>query len=43
MYWQDVIKSRLQGDGWGAAARYTGPAHCLRLTVQVCPLSSGCT
>ena len=25
-----MIKSRVQGDGWGAEARYTSPLHCLR-------------
>jgi len=29
-YPQDVIKSRVQGDGWGAEARYTSPLQCLR-------------
>ena len=32
-YPQDVIKSRLQGDGWGGGQRYHGVRHCLRLTV----------
>ena len=30
-YPQDVVKSRVQGDGWGAAQRYSGPRHCLQV------------
>merc|ERR1711892_731472 len=33
-YPQDVIKSRVQGDGWGVKAQYTGPVNCLKVTVQ---------
>lgn len=29
-YPQDVIKSRIQGDRWGAEARYRGPRHCVQ-------------
>ena len=32
-YPQDVIKSRVQGDGWGPHQRYQGPRHCLRVRV----------
>lgn len=32
-YPQDVIKSRVQGDGWGRHQRYHGPRHCLRVRV----------
>ena len=31
-YPQDVIKSRVQGDGWGRHQRYHGPRHCLRVS-----------
>lgn len=33
-YPQDVIKSRVQGDGWGRHQRYQGPRHCLRETIK---------
>lgn len=29
-YPQDVIKSRLQADGWGQSQEYRGPSHCLK-------------
>ena len=32
-YPQDVLKSRLQADGWGAAQQYRGTAHCLRASL----------
>ena len=32
-YPQDVIKSRVQGDGWGKHQRYHGPRHCLRVKI----------
>ena len=32
-YPQDVIKSRVQGDGWGHHQRYHGPRHCLRVRI----------
>ena len=32
-YPQDVIKSRVQGDGWGRDQRYRSVRHCIRLTV----------
>ena len=34
-YPQDVIKSRVQGDGWGRHQRYHGPRHCLRVSVSL--------
>ena len=36
---QDVIKSRVQGDGWGEAARYRGSWHCLKLSFARCLIS----
>ena len=33
-YPQDVIKSRVQGDGWGKHQRYHGPRHCLRVKIH---------
>ena len=30
---EDVIKSRVQGDGWGPHQRYSGTLHCLRQTI----------
>ena len=32
-YPQDVIKSRLQADGWGRGQQYQGALHCLRASV----------
>ena len=32
-YPQDVIKSRVQGDGWGRDQRYQGVKHCVRHTI----------
>ena len=32
-YPQDVIKSRLQADGWGQAQEYRGASHCLHTSV----------
>ena len=28
-----MIKSRVQGDGWGPHQRYSGTLHCLRQTI----------
>jgi len=33
-YPQDVIKSRVQGDGWGHQQRYHGTLNCLKMTVR---------
>ena len=35
-YPQDVIKSRLQADSFGATQQYTGPMHCLKVIIIVC-------
>jgi len=32
-YPQDVIKSRLQADGWGRRQKFRGPMHCLKYSV----------
>ena len=32
-YPQDVIKSRLQGDGWGREQKYLTTSHCIRQTI----------
>jgi len=32
-YPQDVIKSRIQGDGWGQHQKYKGTIHCFKNTV----------
>ena len=39
LHQQDVIKSRVQGDGWGEAARYRGSWHCLKLSFARCLIS----